>query len=599
MSTTERLQFWRNLRAFRRNLPQAVVGVHLLVAGLFAASSLYAASVASWTTIVKDQWRIYEDYLFLEFPLNVLVGQNGHHPVVTGLLALADIRWFGAHNYLLNAVGLILAVVAASAWSWMIVGNEELPWPVRWMCTGAVWILLFWLANGRVLVHGNESTHVFPVLCGLFLAIWALLRSRAERVGDGGRTGLGLALVAASGCLLATFSFGLGILTWAIALGVAMIMGIPRGTKIVLVVGAAGAALAYLALPSQGRAAGDALGALPGEVVVDAVTWLGSPVFHALRPFGALSDDSLIGLLAPSLGAIGLVLSAATFVVAVRRRGRSSDLELWSLALLGLGVGGAMLIAMARSSYFDVFPQQRVAPRYLPWVCAFWAAALTSLALHLHRLKRGRRLAIGVWASVVFLLPVGVVHSHSARVFEFAKYRQRDAGLAVALGIENDEVIRVLFSRPAVIRRVSSRLRPAELGIFSGPRADHVGVPIVNLCHITMERDIKGFVTRRQQLADGRGTAYRLTGRIEGSLAGYPLVAFVDEAGVIGGWGYINASDHTIARRIGVLLDGPPRFSGYVTRRGDEDDMTIYAVSLERRVATPIGAVSLSRLTAA
>lgn len=582
--------------AYTRILTRTGAFLYLIVAAAFSLASAYAASVASWTTIVKDQWRIYDDYLSLPFPNAILVGQNGHHPVVTGLLALGDIRWFGGHNYLLNSVGMVLAVICASTWSWMILKDREIVRPMRWLCVGVVWLLLFWLANSRVLVHGNESTHVFPVYCGLFLALIAVQRCRTRQALDHDYRGLPVALMAAFGCLVATFSFGLGLLTWPIVLGLAIVVGVPRGVKWILAIGAAGAILVYFALPSEGGAVRDGLQFSASEIVVDAATWLGAPVFHALKPWGALSDNFLVGLLAPLAGAVGVAVGVATLVAGLRHNRHSSDLEIWNLAIVSLGIGSAVLIAAARSSHFDLFPNQRVAPRYLVWACAFWAATLTTLALHASRVRRGRGVATGLLAIAMVALPLGIYRSHTARVFEFAKYQHRDAALGLALGVNSDELTSTLFARPEVVRRVAPKLKRARLGPFSGSLDGQIGAMLSDFYRVTTNDDLTAVVTRLQSIPGERRTIFRVAGRIEGDPKGYSHVALVDQSEIISGWGLINGTGHRLARGMGLLINRPPRFAGYVTRVSRQENMTLYAVALERGVATLIGHLPAARM---
>lgn len=579
-----------------RSLAEGGAFLYLVFSGIFVLAALYALSVASWTTIAFDQWRIYDDYFALEFPQNVLASQNGHHPILPGLLFLADIHWFGAHNYLLNILGLALAVTSASCWSWIILRDPELVRPVRWMSTGVVWLLLFWLANNRTLGHGNESVHAFPVLGGLILAVWALLQSRTTRA-SGARSGVAFGVVAVVGCSVATFSFGLGLVTWPIVFGLAVILRSSLGFLLTLAGGTGAAALLLLfGLPAGKATPPEASRISLVEISVDAATWLGSPIFHSLEPLDIAGADLRVGVLAPALGAIGLAVGLATFCVVALRGRRSSDLEIWTLAVLGLGIGGAFLVSLARASYFDLLPNQRVAPRYLLWPCIFWIGALTALAINGSRLRRSRKIALSLWGALVVLLPVALLPSHSAKHLEHAKLRLQDASLGLALGIQNPDVTGILFRRPAVLHRVAERLRAAELGVFAGPTSEEVGVPLSTLYRIDPQSPFTGIKTEARPIPNGQELAVRFEGRIDGSAAGFSHVAIVDSRGVVAGWGTIRGTGHRLARRLGLLVDMSPRFAGYITGPTGPHDLAIYAASPGRKLAMPVGTIPASTL---
>jgi hypothetical protein len=570
--------------------------LQLVIAALIVGSAVYVLAVASWTTIVFDQWRIYDEYFSLPFPRNVLTAQNGHHPVLPGLLFLADIHWFGAHNYLLNTLGVILAAVAAALWSRVILRDRELDLPVRGMCVGLVWVLSFWLANGRVLAHGNESLHVYPVLCGLFLAVGALLAHRPGRPGSPSgtlRTVRGVALVVL-GCLVATYSFGLGLVTWPIVVVLAWMLGYSWRVLAALTVAAAGLVASYFALPAEDVPPDVPLysrGFQPFEIVVDATVWLGSPAFHGLRPLHFLSGDQRMLLVGLPLGAVGLAIAAWTLVAVLRRRGERTDLEIWTLALLGLGVAGALLVAYGRGTYFDRLPQQRVAPRYLPWVCTFWAATLVSLAIQASRMRRGRITVSKGWMALALALPLILLPTHHGRDIEFAKHRMAEAGVGLAAGVRSNDVIQRLFRRRGAVARLADHLAERDLAMFEGPIEEEIGQRLEDLYTIREPADLSAFPADAEAQRDRRREALRFWGRIEGRVSGYDEVVVVDDRGMIAGRGTIRGRKYRWARDIGLLATIPPQYGGYVVGYRKEREYTVYALSSEERTAVPIAQV--------
>ena len=558
---------------------------YLLIAAAFVGTSVYVLAVASWTVISFDQWRIYDGYFSRGFLPGLLASQNGHHPILPGILSLLDINFFGAHNYLLNVTGIVLAVVSACLWSRLILRDRELLPLQRLLAIGILWIFVFWLANRRVLGHGNESLHVYLLVCGFFLAWWAVVvYGPAHR-----ETEMRAVLLGCLGCSVATFSYGTGIITWLVVIALACFSCSRRAPIMISAVFTAHIAfyVAGFSLAGGGRRLA---GFAPLAALLDAATWLGSPSFHILSATTRIDGTVLLNVICPALGLLGVSVALCAVVSAVRKGRKVSELESWCAAVLAFCSGSALLVALGRQAYFDNLPEQRVAPRYLPWACLFWVAALVFLALGA---SRGRtRFAMGSWTVVLFALPVLLAPSHTGRDLESAKYGLEHAAVGLSLGIHDAPTVTRLFRRPEVVFRVAEALKERKVAMFDWPIADQLGKRFADLYRTVEVGDSGGAAPSLSAVSGGEAGDRIFGGVVTRPRAGFSDLVVVDRHGIITGGGLIRGTGHGWARRLGLLARTSPRYIGYTRHYIPEDSYRFFAVDLEDRTAFLLTAVA-------
>lgn len=557
---------------------EIVGGCYLLIAAGFVGTSIYVLSVASWTVISFDQWRIYDGYFSKGLLPGLLASQNGHRPILPGILSLVDINLFGAHNYLLNVTGIVLAVVAACLWSRLILRDRELLPLQRPVAIGILWIFVFWLANRRVLGHGNESLHVYLLVCGFFLAWWAVVVYGPARR----ETEMRAVVLACLGCSVATFSYGTGIITWLVVIALACFAFSRRATVVMGAFFIAHVAfyVAGFSLAGGGR---PLAGFAPMAAFLDAATWLGSPIFHIFSASTKIDGSVLLNVICPALGLLGLSVAFYAVAGVVRKGGKVSELESWCAAFLAFGSGSALLVALGRQAYFDSLPEQRVAPRYLPWACLFWVAALVFLALGG---SRGRRpLAVGSWTVVLFALPILLAPSHTGRDLESAKYGLEHAAVGLSLGIHDAPTVARLFRRPEVVFRVAESLRERKAAMFGWPIADQLGQRFAGLYRTVELSDPGVGGPRLSAVSGGEAGDWMFWGTVTSPPVGFPDLVVVDRHGAITGGGLIRGSGHGWARRLGLLARTSPRYLGYTRHYVPGDPYRLFAVDLENRTA--------------
>lgn len=475
-----------------------------------------------------DGWRFLGHFAREPFPRDVLMADNGHFEVVPNLVRVLDMHLFGANQSLQVVVGMVLlAATLATAWHWL----KALP--VRATRVAAMLVVvmgLCWMGNVRALAHGNESVHAYAITLSLVLGIGALSRERRPGVGD--------ALLAVLCGLVATTSFGSGIACFVAFLVVAWLRRAAWPAMAILL---GGTVFAYLLLRLAGA------GATPGRVTpheIDLVLrWLGAPwpftIWPAVDPAiaervptafarsvavalarcweAAFGPAMLARWPQAAFGAGGLVLLAALTWRSFRGQAATRP-RLLGLGLAWFAVAVAVMVAVVRTSYFDRYPEQLMALRYVVWSSLFWCGL--GLALVAGAARGGRALSV-VLVIGALLLPS---QAWMWQIAESMRQVSAQTAVAAAVGVLEPE-LRTGETVPAELERALPSLRAAEVAVFAWPETALLGAPApegmrdVALHDVVVERvdnllgapgrriraNASGAVPERLLLVDGDG----------------------------------------------------------------------------------------------
>lgn len=408
-----------------------IVAAGVLLAAGLAAVALATIMLAGWRDPFADQWRMLPDYLTRPFPDNVLFLENGHRPILPGLVRVAELAWLGGGQALQLAIGALAALATVLLLARIALTDRSVDAGRRALAVALIAGLVFWLGNGRYLLHGNESVHGYLLTACLAGALALLTTAQAP----GAARVAGAAVLA----LLATFCFGPGLAAFGALVMLALIQRRPRVA--LALAAAAGLTLAlYLLLPAADGVRG-VIAIRPLATAQLAAAWLASLWIHLLQPvLDVEASHALPGLvaraaapfaaawesrfgdvwrqhgLATLVGAIGIGYLLAASVRSWRDRD-GGRLRLTGLGLAWFALGVAGLVALARLDYFAVHPDQLLAQRYLPWSCLFWlglllaALAAPGAAPHAGRAVAARRaiapaLAVFALAAIVVSTPM-------------------------------------------------------------------------------------------------------------------------------------------------------------------------------------------------
>lgn len=475
-----------------------------LAAGAYTALALAVAAYFALTAVVAiyhfglrfpafDQYRLYAHYLGLPFPDNVLQPENGHRPIVPALLRVLEIHCCGARQRLQLVVGALLACATAALIAWVAWRDRTRPWWLRAAAVLAASLTVFWLANARMLIHGNESVHTYlvtfaVVACGLLLHGTAPVRVGRQ----GGVAGwFGIALLG----VVAAFSFAPGMALLPAAVMVAVALRAPWRVTAGLAALALACALLYLfALPDEGRVQAP-LVLDPAANLRHALAWLASPwmnawLLHAGGNVGgwmnlAGGGSGLIGVLVAAsarmtgigadtqtipiaviVGGIGVLAWGIAFGRTWRRPGDTGALAIVALTMATFALGAAAIVSLGRTAFFTGLPMQLFAERYLPWSCLFWGGLL------LYAIDAGARSrwAVAV-AAACLAIAVVLYPTHRAWAgWSGAIHREVERSAAAAwLGVDADTLPREGDAAPEHVHATLRLMREGALGFFRDP----------------------------------------------------------------------------------------------------------------------------------
>ena len=451
--------------------------LYLLAAG--AATVLLSPRVP-----YADGWQHYATLLSTPFPASVFAADNGHPELFANLVRLASLRWTGASEVPQIAIGFALALASLAILAAMLRLPPRLP-PAQCAAIACVLVLgVFWLGNGRALLHDNEALHVYSVFACLFAAVALLLRGTLDTAPSTARVTAAAAL-----CVACALNFGSGT---AAFVAVAAVLFVRRATMHAWLV-LAGVLVAVLGLYRMlPGSAGVPLAFHPVAQAGLALHWIASPLVYLLwlfvdpaaasalpppldalagvaRAWTAFAGDVHASVLPQALAGAAFTVLLLAFTLRARRDPAAHHpIGCAGLALAWFGLGVAGLVALTRYDYFLAHADQIQAPRYLPWSSLAWTGLLVAA---LARRAPGRLpLAIAVVVPLLALAAEGgmaIAMKHQRTVAE-------DVALAAVVGLLPDRADGG-ETDAAVTQRAAQWMRPSGLGPFGWPEAALVG----------------------------------------------------------------------------------------------------------------------------
>lgn len=399
-----------------------------------------------------DQFRLNLRYLTTPFPQNVLTLENGHRPVLPGVVRLIELNWLGGTQVLQALTAWSAAAVIAAMV--LLTIKRDLRRNSVLLASGACVIctMLAWNANARMFIHAYEAVHVFYVVFFVVVAVHFAVHESWI-----------LSIVA---CIAATFSFGPGIASFAAVMVVAILHRHRPGILLLISLSAfATFLLYYFVLPGSERVQGAISGFSFRATVFFAIARVGAVFAELVRLF--VADLSVQATVAALAGAVGSALFVSSLVRKRHRKEPFVDTELFGAALFVFGLVTNTLIATTRTSYLFEHPDQLFADRYLFWSCVTW---LGLIIYGLQRLLRASRPKQYAAATSIVLLSLSAVppaiwlNQWSAEVYRVSEL----AAIAMQLGIRNDaQVAEISDGEPDITYRALDEMHKRNLSMFA------------------------------------------------------------------------------------------------------------------------------------
>lgn len=462
-----------------------LVAMLLMATFAFVAAGLAAMFALSPRVLYADPWRFMTHFLTTPWPWNVLAADNGHRELFPNLVRVLELEWLQANQWLQITVGAVLACVTAAVLARGI-RREPTRAPVRAAALFFVVAGIFWLGNERALAHGNESVHVYLVTLCLALGCWLL----SDRSTDASPKRLAIVVLLGS---VATFSFGSGIACFAGYAMVLLLRRAPWRSVGVVAAGAITAATLHLLLGNAGL--GNAGGGPSLPQVPQLLRWLSAPFVYAAWPLldsnaaaqipvAPARDASLLlakgfeGLFGQvrtavwpnallGIGGLCWLLLSSRATWRQLEAGRMQRVAL-GMAWFALAVG--VLVCASRTSYFVEYPQQVIAPRYLPWSSLFWCGLAMATVLRAQPASSGRSAAWALLAAVLLVPSQAWMAMLAYRTQSLAELNA--VGAAVGVIGENAELGENV---PSEIATALPLLKRSRTAMFAWPETRALG----------------------------------------------------------------------------------------------------------------------------
>lgn len=526
-----------------RDIGRALLAAYFVVAATwFAVTTLCAVVNFAWREPMFDQWREYEILLGLPFPQNVLQMMNGHRPILPNLVRIADVYWFGARQTLQIIVGATAAFLCAGALAFAAWNERGISRLARVAGVMVAVIGVLWLGNARRLLHGSEALNGYLPTLGAICA--AFFVYRAGRYGS-----LGWLIAGCTACVLATFSFGLGLASFCALIGTALIVRLKWRRLLVPTAAFIGCLVAYVFVLPGNDGVRAQLKVEPVATIKILAEWIASPWKIAWLEHATMKSN-LIGVSARA-ATMGLGIEASTWCVFLGLAGiglfGALSLHLFrrpaTVTRLDAVAAGAGLYALAsgfitvfgRLAYLQEMPDQIYADRYLLWPSLFWCS-LTLLAIT--RIQASRRAGFVLLSGLTVLPLIFTATQRTGAIWGAIVYRNAETtAAAVRSGIyDKAHFTGEDIGDEAHLREINL-LRHAHLAMFADPAWQRIGTRWTG----TLESSTDFATTSRWLQPVTDQTTMAAAGHFEGSIAHGVAAAHRGEIVAL------SAEDHMIA----------------------------------------------------
>jgi hypothetical protein len=291
---------------------------------------------------------------------------------------------------------------------------------------------IFWLANARMLMHGNEALHAYLLVLAVICAAASTYRAH--------QTSSTRWMFAASACcVVAMFCFGPGVACFPAVIVLGLLLRISYRKLAIPAAVLVACLIVYLyALPGNGSVRAMlafkprtslelsmgwlsspwAIGWLsladpalyPQVVESIRQTWIGSVLVTTANAITALTHlswrtlSTLIGF-----GGTLIFLSRISYIFIKRQT--PTLLQTLAIMLCLFAMATAVVIGVGRLDYFATYPDQLFADRYLIWPCLFWCGLALLLLVDVPATTR--RWIIAVGCTFLLALPLILFPTHA------------------------------------------------------------------------------------------------------------------------------------------------------------------------------------------
>ena len=392
----------------------------LLLLAFLLVSIYYIYNYHVWP-LSRDQWHMYAPYFEQGLWRTLLTPMSTHRHIFPFFFFDTDMRFFHGLNHWLAACGAFFDALIISLLIFSLMREPTLGGDEKWALGIFLVTLLSWLINIAQLGWGFMSTQYYLTILASLLSVYCLYQYRSE-----GKCYL-IGICVACG-VIATFSFGMGILVWPALFYFAWVWNVKFKTTFLISTIFVVSLLLFLWLPG-GDSIEQSISINWGETIRFTSQLAAGPIYYLLKSFrvidaGSIKEFAIFIGVAASL--CGVILLTRTLIF----RPQLSLFSVFCHTLIMLGLGTATLISVTRSQIFlDIWVD-----RYQIWAVLLWAGLIPLLYLQTNGLNSIPKKLLLVVLACFPLLAFPSQLDMGSRLYEY-KTRVREALLVYQVGI--------------------------------------------------------------------------------------------------------------------------------------------------------------------
>jgi hypothetical protein len=506
-----------------------------------------------------DTWRNvqYVDQL-LRFDLpHFWVPHNEHRIVFPEMVYALDYIFFRGQQFLPIVCNILCQLVQLAVLWWLLQRMQDMPLAVRLALFAGCSLFMTTAMQVQGILGTFELQWYLSEMAAVlsFLFLW---RSAAT----GPWFNLAISIAAA---VIVTYSTSNGMTVWPVLLVMAALLRLPKPRiACVALAGVFSIAMYFVGYSFMAHGRTAILLAHPLYAIWFVCVFLGTPISYASTSLGGLA------------GLGGLMLIVFALLAAIRER-RTGDPVLIVPAGLCLYIAcSAVMIAYGRMDPADPAFGAALPTRYVSVPLTYCANLVVVVGWLMMWLPRYRPVALHLGAAALtLLLVVGVVRPQKAyeRAFAAQQALGQETGIALVAGVQDPDVIRVIFPDPPFVVEHLPAIRQRRLSIFADGYQDWIGQPIGRVFVPGAPSLCAGSVDTQSVVTGG----YRLTGSAVDRATGLPPanIVLTNPAGAIIGFGQTRSGGYP--RGSGDPIPQPPLDRDWVGFARDDGTSGIIA----------------------
>lgn len=535
--------------ARQSRLVLVLVFVYLIFAAAFYFLSVKHIFQNYFNFPFWDHWGWIANYCENGLATATLSPNNEHMYFFPSFLYALDLVYFNGGNFLLVLVTVLLQSACIPMLVLPLLRNHKVPWEMAAIFSGFVTVSMFWSAQGENLYWPYQ---VALVLADFSIIVTLLLYSKFLYLSQNLLGGLKSCMYFTGAVLfavVATFSFGHGMLAWPVLLLLGATERIPRRYLLILF------ALMTLIIgfyftryftPSVHNGSSQFISQLL-RLGHYAVLFVGLPIFGVNNTNIDISKNIFKYLIT-----IAATMTACFFILQYlfSSKLKNKHGESAYVGILILCLATALLTALNRANQFPI--TQALTSRYLTVSLLFWISLTALIGTSVAEREPSAGMGKALLCVIIAMTSFAMIPSHLSIASWFAKTKKEKGTVAFALSsgiLDKENIEKELYPNFAFILQCTKCLEKNHFAVNQD--AELLGKSL-NQCYEMLKRSCCiGNIDQIVPLHGNSADASRLAGWAWDEVQQRPVrkVIFVDCENKIRGIGFTGFSRTDVAQR--------------------------------------------------